>query len=151
MNLEEITFCGLYCGLCASRRRIPRQADTLRETLRKEGYNLGYFDVPDLESVFSDFWKGLNCLADQPCPGCRAGGGNPTCEIRTCASTRGHAACPFCPDYPCERLDVLRNYPLLLADGRRMQQVGLERWAEEQEMRAACGVAYTDLRFPPLE
>jgi hypothetical protein len=29
-----------------------------------------------------------------------------------------------------------------------MQQVGLERWMSEQELRAATGFAYADIRFP---
>ncbi len=148
MNLEEVTYCGLYCGLCASRRRIPQQAATLRETLRKEGYDRGYFDIPGLNEIIATFWKGLNLLANAPCPGCRAGGGNPGCAIRACVQERGVTACPLCADYPCQRLEVLRNYPLLLADGRRMQQVGLEQWIAEQEARAATGFAYADVRLP---
>jgi len=150
MNLEEVTYCGLYCGLCASRRRIPQQAATLRETLCKEGYDRGYFDIPGLEAGFAAFWEGLNRLADAPCPGCRAGGGNPGCAIRACAQERGVTACPLCADYPCRRLEVLRNYPLLLADGHRLQQVGLEQWIAEQEARAATGFAYADVRFPEV-
>lgn len=56
MNLEEVAYCGLYCGLCASRRRIPQQAATLQETLRKEGYDRGYFDIPGLREVLTTFW-----------------------------------------------------------------------------------------------
>jgi hypothetical protein len=148
MNLEEVTLCGLYCGLCASRRRIPGQAATLRETLCREGYDRGYFDIPGLEAVFAAFWKGLNRLADTPCPGCRAGGGYPGCPVRACAQERGVTACPLCADFPCERLEMLSRYPLLLPDGRRMQQVGLEQWIAEQEARAATGFAYADIRFP---
>jgi len=148
MSLEDVTYCGLYCGLCASRRCIPQQAATLRETLRREGYDRGYFDVPGLAQVFVAFWEGLNRLAETPCPGCRADGGNPDCGVRRCAQERGVIACPLCTDYPCQRLQVLHNYPLLLADGQRMQKVGLERWVTEQEMRAATGFAYADVRFP---
>jgi hypothetical protein len=148
MALEEVTYCGLYCGLCASRRRIPQQAATLRETLRKEGYDRGYFDIPGLNEIIATFWKGLNLLADTPCLGCRAGGGNPGCAIRACAQERGVTACPLCADFPCQRLEALRRYPLLLADSRRMQQVGLERWIAEQEARAATGFAYADVRLP---
>ena len=148
MVLEEVTCCGLYCGLCASRRRIPQQAATLRKTLRREGYDRGYFDIPGLQEIFAPFWEGLNRLADTPCPGCRAGGGNPGCAIRACAQERGVTVCPLCADFPCQRLEVLSHYPLLLTDARRMQQVGLERWIVEQEDRAATGFAYTDIRFP---
>jgi len=147
-NLEEVTFCGLYCGLCASHRRIPQQAAVLREILRQEGYDRGYIDTPGLERVFNEFWKGLNCLADQPCPGCHAGGGNPDCAIRSCAQERGVIACPLCVDYPCKRLDALEGYPLHAADGRRMQVIGIEQWVAEQEARVARGFAYADVRLP---
>ncbi len=148
MSLEEVGFCGLYCGLCAGRRRIPRQAATLRETLRQEGYDQGYFDVPGLEEVFAAFWEGLNQLADTPCPGCRGGGGFPGCPIRACAQENGVTACPLCDDFPCPRLEMLHRYPTFLADGRRMREIGLERWIAEQETRAATGFAYADLRLP---
>jgi hypothetical protein len=151
MDIEEATNCGLYCGLCASRRRIPRQAATLRETLRKEGYDQGYCDVPGLAEILENFWSGLNRLADCPCCGCRAGGGNPGCAIRACARERSVVACPLCPEYPCKRLEMLRHYPMLFADGKRMQHLGLERWIAEQEERAATGFAYSDFRFPEAD
>lgn len=148
MNQEKVTYCGLYCGLCASRHRIPQQAASLREALCKEGYDRGYFDIPGLEEVFAELWKGLNYLADHPCPGCQAGGGNPGCIIRNCAQEKEVTSCPFCKDYPCEQLGVLHRYPLLMADARWLQQVGLEQWISEQEERAKTGLTYTDVRLP---
>jgi hypothetical protein len=56
--------------------------------------------------------------------------------------------CPLCADYPCQRLEILHHYLLLLPDGYRLQKVGLEKWASEQEARAAAGFAYADIRFP---
>ncbi len=38
VDLRFVTYCGLYCGLCTERGRIPRQAAALRELMRKEGY-----------------------------------------------------------------------------------------------------------------
>ncbi len=151
MNIEEATYCGLYCGLCASRRRIPWQVALLRETLRKEGCDQGYCDVPGLAEVLETFWRGLNQLADCPCCGCRAGGGNPEGAIRACARERRVVACPFCADYLCKHLEMLCHYPMLLADGKRMQQLGIERWITEQEERAATGFAYSDIRFSEAE
>jgi len=148
VNMQEVTYCGLYCGLCASRRRIPQQAQTLRETLRREGYDQGYFDIPGLHEVFASFWQGLNVLATSSCPGCRAGGGYPDCPIRLCARERGVTVCAECQDYPCQRLDMLRHYPTLRTDNDRLRQIGLERWIEEQEERARCGFCYADVRIP---
>ena len=147
-KVQEVAFCGLYCGLCASQRRIPQQAATLRQTLCQEGYDRGYFTIPGLETIFAAFWEGLNRLADEPCLGCQAGWGNPDCAIRDCAQKRGVVACPTCRDYPCEKLNVLRHYPLHAVDSRRMQAVGVERWISEQEERARHGFAYADIRLP---
>ena len=147
-QVQEVAFCGLYCGLCASRRRIPQQAATLRQTLFQEGYDRGYFTIPGLQTIFGTFWEGLNCLADQPCPGCRAGAGNPDCAIRACAQKRDVVACPLCADYPCAQLNILEHYPLRAADSRRMQAIGIDRWASEQEERARHGFAYADVRLP---
>ena len=148
MNIQEVTFCGLYCRLCTSRTRIPQQAAALRETLRKEGYDQGYFDTPGLADVFPSFWQGLNILVSSPCPGCRAGGGYPGCPIRLCARERAVTVCADCPDYPCERLAMLSHYPTLRADNEHLRQIGLERWIEEQEERARCGFCYADVRIP---
>jgi hypothetical protein len=37
-DLTLVTHCGLYCGLCSERGRIPQQASALRELMAKEGY-----------------------------------------------------------------------------------------------------------------
>ena len=147
-KLEEVTHCGMYCSLCAGRRRIPEQAYQLRETLRQEGYDRGYYDIPGLETVFNAFGEGLNLLANQPCPGCCAGGGNPGFAIRACALERRVYACPLCAEYPCARLAILKNYPLRAADGQRIHVIGINQWADEQEERAKCGFTYADIRWP---
>ena len=146
--LTEVAYCGLYCGLCAGRTRIPQEAARLRAALRQEGYDQGYFGVLGLREVFPEFWQGLNCLADSPCPGCRAGGGIPGCPIRDCVQERAVDACPLCADFPCERLAMLGHYPTFESDGRRMQAIGLEAWIAEQEARAAAGFVYADIRHP---
>jgi hypothetical protein len=45
-------------------------------------------------------------------------------------------------------LDILKNYPLIAADGQRMQAIGIEQWVVEQEARARRDFAYADIRFP---
>lgn len=148
MNWKEVTYCGLYCGLCASRRRIPQEAGKLRKLLAQEGYDLGGFDIPSLKEIFPAFWQGLNVLADEPCPTCRAGGGNPGCQIRVCAQAKGVVTCPQCSEFPCVKIGVLEHYPLYHSDARRIKEIGLEAWVEEQEERAKAGFSYTDIRHP---
>ena len=148
MPIDEVCYCGLYCGLCSARRRIPQRAEQLKEVLQREGYDRGHFDLPDLQEVFPVFWKGLELLATRPCPGCRAGGGNPDCAIRACACERHVVGCPQCPDYPCAKLELLKNYPCLLSDGERCNKIGLEQWIDEQEARAQAGFSYSEIRHP---
>jgi len=50
-----VTYCGLYCGLCAQRVRIPEQARRLRETLHDEGFDDFYQYIPDIKDSFPVF------------------------------------------------------------------------------------------------
>ncbi|MBM4431521.1 MAG: DUF3795 domain-containing protein [Chloroflexi bacterium] len=143
-----VTYCGLYCGLCAERARIPRQASALREAMDKEGYQYWGGDLPD----FQEFWRFLEhlCDPDQVCPGCRQSGGPPFCAIRKCVLRRGLEVCAFCEEFPCANVAALaKGYPTLIADGRRMREMGLEAWVREQEQRARTGFAYVDIRCHP--
>ena len=144
-QLEFVTYCGLYCELCAERARIPRQAGALQRAMTEEGWPYWGHSVPG----FTEFWQFLEGLhAKGGCPGCRAGGGFPQCQVRTCAQERGLEMCGQCPDFPCDHVQALgARYPTLIADNRRLQAVGLEQWIEEQHERAQRGVVYADIRY----
>lgn len=147
-GLRLDTYCGLYCGLCAKRGRIPQQAKALRESMVKEDYEVWGKEFPG----FNNFWKFLNdlCNPDQACPGCRQGGGPSFCSIRKCARERKVDICVFCEEYPCKRiLAISKGYPTLLVDGKRIQEIGTEVWIQEQEERAKTGFAYVDIRCYP--
>lgn len=149
-DLKQVTYCGLYCGLCANRNRAPKQAGALRETLQREGIEAWGPEVPG----YREFWKFLGSLAEseENCS-CRDGTcGPPFCTIRKCAPERGVEVCPFCEDYPCERiLGLAKGYVTMLADGERMREIGMDRWIEEQEARRATGFAYCDIRCEPYK
>jgi len=147
-SLKLVTYCGLYCGLCAQHGRIPRQANALRESMVKEGYESWGKEI----SGFNECWKFLTdlCNPDRACPGCRQGGGPPFCSIRKCARERKVDICVFCEEYPCRRvLEIARGYPTLIADGKRMQELGIEAWIQEQQEREKTGFAYADIRCHP--
>jgi hypothetical protein len=144
-SLEFVTYCGLYCELCAERARIPQRAALLQEAMTDEGWPFWGQEVPG----FTHFWEFLQQLqADGGCPGCRAGGGYPACAIRACAQERGLELCSQCEDLACDHVKALAAiYPTLLADNARLQSVGLEQWLAEQVERAARGVVYADIRY----
>ena len=149
-NLEKVTWCGLYCGLCAQGKRIPEQAAALQGTMKKENWDVWAAELPG----FRDFWTFLDGLTQNgQRASCRGGTcGAPFCSIRKCASEKGIDACPFCDDYPCYRiLGLAEGYVNLLGEGKRMKEKGLETWIAEQEERARTGFCYSDIRNYPYD
>lgn len=149
-ELRLVTYCGLYCGLCSARSRICKQAQALRASLLREGYDAWGQDLPN----YKEFRAFLDLLSDpdRSCPGCRAGGGPPFCGIRKCAKARGVDTCPQCNDYPCHRISALgAGYPTLIVDGRRLVKIGICAWIAEQEERTRTGFCYADIRCEPYE
>jgi hypothetical protein len=149
-DLTLVTYCGLYCGLCSSRNRIPPAARTLQESMRQNGWEHWGREVPGFEA----FWSFLTGLIDsgENCS-CRVSGCGPGfCGIRKCAIERGVEVCALCTDYPCDRIETLaKGYVMLIADGRRMREIGLDAWIGEQEQRARTGFSYVDIRCQPYE
>jgi len=146
--LRLVIYCGLYCGLCAQRRRIPQQASQLQQTLHEEEFDDFFQYVPEMREKFPAFWQILQKLVEMDCT-CRTGiGGPPDCEIRSCARKKHIEVCPLCEEYPCKHVKALaERYPTLIQDGKRLQEVGLEKWVEEQEWRVRRGFAYSDIRY----
>ncbi len=150
VDLDQVTYCGLYCGLCAQRNRIPQRARALRESMRKEAWDQWGTEIPG----FHVFWSFLDGLVDSEVrSGCRKETcGPPFCGIRKCAQAKKVDACPFCAEYPCDRiLGLAKGYVTLLADAERMRAIGLETWIAEQEERRKTGFAYCDIRCHPYE
>jgi len=146
--LRLVGYCGLYCGLCAHRNRIPQRAELLRETLREEGMDSWYQYIPSMKETFPVFWKFLGELTEMDCT-CRTEGGPPDCKIRICAKEKGVNTCPLCEEYPCKLINGLaKHYVMTIQDGKRLQEIGLEAWVKEQEARAKRGVVYADTRIP---
>lgn len=147
-DLHNVTYCGLYCKLCATKSRIPRMATELRDALAVDGWDgFGEYIMPD----FAPFWSTLDKFAnlDKTCPDCREGCGDPGCDIRKCAKDRKVDLCPFCEQYPCNHVIALaQRYPNLVGDGERMIKIGVEAWIDEQEERCRTGFCYCDIRFP---
>ncbi|MBN2210736.1 MAG: DUF3795 domain-containing protein [Sedimentisphaerales bacterium] len=148
-DLKEVTYCGLYCGLCSQKNRTPKQAAALRDTMRKDAWE--YFG-PNIEG-FTDFWSFLDRLAEGSSNCCREGNcGAPFCSIRKCAREKGVDVCVFCAEYPCRRIkSIAKGYPTLLADGQRIKAIGMDAWIAEQQERAKTGFAYADIRCHPYE
>jgi hypothetical protein len=115
--------------------------------MQNEGWNHWGQGTPR----FKEFWEFLNWLVESEAKcSCRGGKcGPPFCGIRKCAQERKIDVCPSCREYPCDRIKGLAEaYVNLLADGKRLKEIGLDRWIAEQEARKATGFAYADIRIP---
>jgi hypothetical protein len=138
---QLVAYCGIYCGLCERRGRIPERAASLLEAMRKGEYQ-----------TKAETWETLEEIA-HPAPDmcCRTGKcGDPSCAIRKCVQAKGLEVCPQCEQYPCERVRLFgTSEPLLLADGQRIRERGLDSWIEEQEKRRQDGFCYADIRCYP--
>jgi len=146
--LHDVAYCGLYCGICAQRNRIPQQARQLQKSLHEEGFGNFYQYVPAMKEVFPTFWQFLQELTKFDCT-CRTGGGPPDCKIRQCAKQKTIEVCPQCNEYPCTLVQALaEHYPIIIQDGKHLQKIGLEKWIKEQEERAKRDVVYADTRIP---
>jgi hypothetical protein len=51
--LRLVGYCGLYCGLCAHRNKIPQRAELLREALHEEGMDSWYRFIPSMKKDVS--------------------------------------------------------------------------------------------------
>ncbi|MFC1718737.1 DUF3795 domain-containing protein [Candidatus Poribacteria bacterium] len=146
-----VTYCGLYCDLCSDRTKIPERARALMEEMKKVNYeDWG----PGALEGFSEFWsllKNRTIVEDDKC--CRTGKcGHPSCPIRKCAMERGIYVCPECEDYPCVRIKKFgKSEPMLLHDGERIKEIGLDAWVIEQEGRKRANFCYSDIRCGPVE
>jgi hypothetical protein len=146
-DLKYVTYCGLYCRHCVNFARIPQQAKALYDTMQREGYEFfGPYQAPE----FNDFWKHLKKLTelDKTNPSCRGGCGDPGCKIRICAGEKGHEICVYCDEYPCDKFEFLiRQYPALLGDGKKLKEMGMDAWLAEQEARCERGYCFSEGRY----
>jgi hypothetical protein len=136
-----VAYCGIYCGLCDRRTRVPDRAAALKAAMEKAEY-----DAPE---EFQQHLAGLAEVSDDKC--CRTGKcGAPFCAVRKCAKAKGVEICTDCDEYPCDRMKLFGECePLLLADGQRILKYGLDKWIEEQEKRRGDGFCYADIRCYP--
>jgi hypothetical protein len=144
-SADYLTYCGLYCKMCSIVATIPRQAETLLNQMKGDGWE---FFGSEIYPEFPVFWEILGKLAvlDKSTLLCIGGCGDPDCAIRKCAVSRGLQVCALCDEFPCQLLiDFTRRYPFLIKNNERIREIGVEAWLEEQDALVARGVTYSTL------
>ncbi len=140
MDKKYACYCGLYCENCAVKVKVEPAAKVLYEEMNKLGFEGIMSFFPDGEK----FWSFLkNMTTEGICISCKAGSGNPACEIRVCAKERNVEACALCDSYPCEKFtDFFKGYPMLKQDNSILREKGWETWGKLQVERKAKGFGF---------
>ena len=104
--------CGIYCGACDM--MLGKSKSHASEMYRV----LNGFNFADVGTIFlgiepekiKDFLNLLeNWGESDKCPGCHAGGCNPACLIKKCASEKNFLTCAECESLPCKQSSEIPN------------------------------------------
>ncbi|MCL2709189.1 MAG: DUF3795 domain-containing protein [Defluviitaleaceae bacterium] len=145
MDKKFACYCGLCCLHCSVKTKVEPAARVLRDEMKSAGFEDVIAFIPGGEG----FWAFLKGMADEGvCVSCRDGSGNPGCEIRICAKTRGVEMCAFCGEYPCEKLAAFFKtsvgFPVLENDNALLRENGWDAWSKLQDERRKRGYSYSD-------
>ena len=140
MSELPVSYCGNYlCSQCAYHQGVFVEPAKRLLELAKRYQSLRLIAGLEKSFDFDEFIKGLEWLGshDQPCKGCRQGGGWswwPDCPIRTCCEKRQVAFCSQCPDFPCKTLTtgpLKERLSRFVEANQQIQQKGLSGWIRE--------------------
>jgi hypothetical protein len=134
---NQIGYCGIWCGSCmGGNGAVQELTRKYEEIVKKSKDALERYASKEFD--FDGFMKGLTCVqAMQMCPGCKKGGGNPACAIRSCASKRNIENCSQCNELmECKNFEELQKYyprtrdDLLKIKNADQKEV-IEKWMNE--------------------
>jgi len=147
---SQIGACGIWCGSCAvgngSMRELARRFHALLES-----HGVGHWASDELD--YPAFSAGLETIGEiASCPGCRAFGGRDDCEMRTCATTRGFAACIECgAGKTCPHKDTLDHMRsgaldagLYVKTAETDPQNLISRWTDELDTHWPSRILFED-------
>jgi hypothetical protein len=136
-NLEFISPCGLYCGVCAIYIAHRDNNEKFKERLASlyKGNVSGKGTLPNSEQFSTKDIHCQGCLSDDLFMHCRQ------CEIRDCTIKKGYSGCHECDEFPCEYID---NFPMAVGKKVILRSVpyrrkfGTEKWAQDEEAMYYC-------------
>ncbi len=157
--------CGIFCGAChVFLGKSKTMASELHRVL--DGFNLAdvgpiFLNVePEKIVGFMDVLKKIG--DSKQCLGCLAGGGNPVCPMKTCASERGYLTCAECDKLPCylyeeEKDDgpmgkttimelICKRYQNWNIENlKRVKEVGYRQFIDEMNEKVSDGFLTSDV------
>jgi len=123
VNKDLLAPCGLYCGVCGILIAHRDNNSKFKELLA------GFYGVLPEEIAC----KG--CLSEERFKFCEQ------CLIRSCIHEKHYEGCHQCGDFPC---DLIHNFPVpvgkkvILRAIPTRQELGTEKWVEQEELRYHC-------------
>jgi len=134
---NQIGYCGIWCGSCLGGNGALQELTKKYEQIaRCSKYALEKYAPKEFS--FDELMKNLAYAQAMPlCPGCKKNGGNPSCQVRLCASKRNISNCGECNELTqCGNFEELeKSYPRIKEDLMKIKSVGqgkmIEKWTEE--------------------
>lgn len=138
---QQVTFCGLYCGICPMyTREIGETAEKLGRLATASGFDEMAEFVPGME-WFTDFKIKLEWFkTDAVCNGCRDEGRqfHDSCGLRQCCKEKKVDFCHNCHKYPCAVAEEFKIQAPYYEDNlRKIREIGLEDYIREQVVASA--------------
>jgi hypothetical protein len=132
-NKEKLVApCGLYCGACPMFLASQEKDEQKSKAILQQGFGRGP----------------MMLTKDFECDGCIAGGRVASfcrrCAMRECAAnTKKVTRCADCSHFPCSKIanfnnDTMAHHSEVLANCRKLKEVGIKEWAKREEERWHC-------------
>jgi hypothetical protein len=138
---NQIGYCGIWCGSCMGGNGAILELTKKYEQMIKRSESALEKYAPK-EFNFNEFMKGLACIQAMPqCPGCKKGGGDTTCKIRTCASQKNIDNCSQCDNLmECKNFEDLEKYnPKTKQELAKIKDVDqkelIDKWTSELKVK----------------
>lgn len=146
---ELASYCCLYCGACdIYQQNIGRSGKELKRLLDAFGFNRWVTKEPGFEN-YESFYEILNNIIATygKCSGCKKGGGDTECQMRSCCLEKGYQTCAECEDAPCEILKtkIVKAFPNWTEDFQELKKIGLKAWIRTQQEKVDKGLTFSEM------
>jgi len=141
-NKEKLVApCGLYCGACPMYLASQEKDEQKSKAVLQQGFGRGP----------------MTLTKNFECDGCIGGGRVASfcrmCAMRECAAnTNKVTRCADCSDFPCSKItnfnnDTMAHHSEVLANCRKLKEVGIKEWAKREEERWRCPQCKTNIAW----
>jgi hypothetical protein len=143
-EFRHISYCGkYYCAFCDYHKGTIVEAAKNLLVLAERYGSLRLIADANNACDFDEFMKGLGWLAsqEQPCKGCRFGGGWSwwgDCPVRGCCIQKGVDFCYQCEEFPCKKLreePLLKRKKEMIEAANQIKSLGIESYMQRLKKR----------------